>query len=134
MSAVGRVSFRRLRSWSEAVCKRRNFSFAPRKLSKCLKLTLPTAGIALLSYPILGLANVSADHLRRQYGTFRATDFSNLYLKLDETMGSTSHFSDSASRYRLIFAQFATNNQPISKLKQFILLVLPTVRYRALHT
>ena len=33
-------------------------------------------------------------------------------------MTSTSQFADFASRFRLIFAQFATNNQPISQLQQ----------------
>ena len=91
-----------------------------------LKLSLPTADIALLSHPILGLANTSSleimNHLRQQYGTFRATDFATLYLELEEKMTSTSTFVDFASRFRFIFAQFEVNNQAISQLQQCLYL------------
>ena len=61
-------------------------------------------------------------HLRTQYGIFRATDFANLYIDLEAKMGNSSDFTDFSSRFRLIFAQFETNNQPISQLQQFTLL------------
>ena len=61
-------------------------------------------------------------HLRTQYGIFRATDFANLYIDLEAKMGNSSDFTDFSSRFRLIFAQFETNNQPISQLQQFTFL------------
>ena len=62
------------------------------------------------------------NHLRRQYGTFRATDFAELYLELEEKINSTSTSVDFASRFRFIFAQFEVNNQPISQLQQCLYL------------
>ena len=75
-----------------------------------------------LSHPVLGLVNFTTlelmDHLRMQYGTFRATDFANLTLQLQQKMPAGSDFADVASKQRLIFAQFATNAQPLSELHQ----------------
>ena len=98
------------------------YNVASLLLLRRIKLSLPAADTALLSHPVLGLVNLTAleimNHLRLQYGVFRVTDFNILYLKLEETMGCKSQFADFASRFRLIFAQFASNNQPISELQQ----------------
>ena len=91
-------------------------------LLKRLKTSLPTSDRQLLSHPVLGLANIQhleiMDHLRTQYGIFRATDFQNLYIELEAKMPTGADFSEFASRFRLIFAQFAINNQSISQLQQ----------------
>ena len=98
------------------------YNVAALLLLRRIKLSLPTADTAQLRHPVLGLANLTSleimNHLRLQYGLFRVTDFNILYLKLEETMGCESQFADFASRFRLIFAQFASNNQPISELQQ----------------
>ena len=98
------------------------YNVASLLLLRRIKLSLPAADTALLSHPVLGLVNLTAleimNHPRLQYGVFRVTDFNILYLKLEETMGCKSQFADFASRFRLIFAQFASNNQPISELQQ----------------
>ena len=91
-------------------------------LLKRLKMTLPTADKQLLSHPVLGLANTRhleiMDHLRTQYGIFRATDFQNLYIELEAKMATGADFSVFGSRFRLIFAQFEVNNQSISQLQE----------------
>ena len=85
-------------------------------------MTLPKADKQLLSHPVLELANLQhlpiMNHRRTQYGIFRATDFQNLYIQLEEKMTTGSDFNVFASRFCLIFAQFDTNNQPISQLQQ----------------
>ena len=91
-------------------------------LLRRIKHSLPAADTALLSHPVLGLVNLTAleimNHFPLQYGVFGVTDFNILYLKLEETMGCKYQFADFASRFRLIFAQFASNNQSISELQQ----------------
>lgn len=115
--------------WKTFETRRKHFdsyNAASLLILRRLKLSLPPADIALLSHPILGLANTTSleimNHLRRQYGTFRATDFAELYLELEEKMTATSTFVDFASRFRLIFAQFEVNNQSISQLQQCLYL------------
>jgi hypothetical protein len=111
--------------WKSFETRRKQFDLyhaAAQLLLQRLKLTLPTADIAILSHPILGLASSTSleimNHLRQTYGTFRATDFSQLYLDLDEHMAPTATFADFSSRFKFIFAQFETNGQPISQLQQ----------------
>ena len=98
------------------------FETALALLLKRIKLTLPLADRNFLSHPVLGLVNFTTlqlmEHLRHQYGTFRATDFANLTLQLQQKMPAGSDFADIASKQRLIFAQFATNAQPLSELQQ----------------
>jgi hypothetical protein len=115
--------------WKAFETRRKHFdsyNAASLLILRRLKVSLPPADIALLSHPILGLANTTSleimNHLRRQYGTFRATDFAELYLELEEKMTSTSTFVDFASRFRFIFAQFEVNNQSISQLQQCLYL------------
>jgi hypothetical protein len=98
------------------------FESALALLLRRIKLTLPSSDRNFLSHPVLGLVNFTTlelmDHLRMQYGTFRATDFANLTLQLQQKMPAGSDFNDVASKQRLIFAQFATNAQPLSELQQ----------------
>jgi hypothetical protein len=66
------------------------FETALALLLKRIKLTPPLSDRNVLSHPVLGLVNFTTlqlmDHLRHQYGTFRATDFANLTLQLQQKM------------------------------------------------
>ena len=98
------------------------FSSASALLLKRLKISLPIADRNMLNHPVLGLVNFTTlqimDHLRSQYGIFRATDFANLTSELETKMLPTSSFDDVSSRQKLIFAQFAEHGQPISELRK----------------
>ena len=98
------------------------FAAASELLTQSLKDVIPQSDRDLLSDPILGLVQYSSlqimDHLRTQYGVFRATDFLQLISQLEQKVSPSADFSDVASKHRLIFSQFATNGQPISEPQQ----------------
>jgi hypothetical protein len=68
------------------------FETALALLLRRIKLTLPLSDRNFLSHPVLGLVNFTTlqlmDHLRQQYGTFRATHFAHLTLQLKQKMTS----------------------------------------------
>ena len=98
------------------------FAAASELLTQSLKDVIPQSDRDLLSDPILGLLQYLSlqimDHLRTQYGVFRATDFLQLISQLEQKVSPSADFSDVASKHRLIFSQFATNGQPISEPQQ----------------
>lgn len=98
------------------------FSTAAALLLQHIKDSLPPADSNLLSHPVLGLVNFSSlelmEHLRQQYGTFQTTDYSLLYLQLEQKISATMDFPTLAAKFRLIFEQFSAHNQPLSELQK----------------
>ena len=77
------------------------FAAASELLTQSLKDVIPQSDRDLLSDPILGLVQYSSlqimDHLRTQYGVFRATDFLQLISQLEQKV-SVTHTPDEVYR------------------------------------